>query len=287
MKLEPRPPRRPSPKAAEILGAPDEQPDILFDVEKKIPRAEFEKYHLWLAGEEPTSEQEKKDVVASAWYGLLHPEYRELMRQSPWFKEFWVKYFWSEMKKPKEERHMGDKLFAIRDVLALAGSFVQVFPESRADLKLTEQAREWLLENFPPSHESQIYNTAVILLELWPERREVIMSTYFPEGAPKELGSIHDNWTLSNRLLLFPELRPAAANHLNQKKEQYRTEVGYWRERFESGESDAAGAFNDYLKNLAILSASHAWIDETGMEHIEMPRGKISRTIPLPDRPHV
>lgn len=283
MKLEHRPPRRPSPKAAEALGTPPEQLEMLFDVEKEVPQDEFEQYKKWLEGVQPASE-DRKNIVASAWYGLLHPEYRELMRQSPWLKKFWIKYFANEMQKAVDEHLKGQRVSAIRNVFDLAGSFVQVFPESRADLKLTEQAYEWLLENFPPSHESQIYNTAVILLELWPERREVIMPTYFPEGAPKELGSILDNWTLSNRLLLFPELRPAAASHLNQKKEQYTTEISYWRERFETGESDATGAFNDYLRNLAILSAEHAWIDETGMEHIEMPKAGMRQDRPLPTR---
>ncbi|MEK7540056.1 MAG: hypothetical protein AAB558_02305 [Patescibacteria group bacterium] len=287
MKLEPRPTLRRSAKAAEVLGAPTEQLDLLFDVEKEVPCDEFEKYKRWLAGKEPTSEQEKKNVVASAWYGLLHPEYRDLMRQSPWLKEFWVKFFASDMEKAVGERQKGNRYFHIRNSFEIAAPFGQVFPERRADLKLTEQAYEWLLENFPPSNESQIYNTAVILLELWPERREIILSTYFPEGAPTELGKITDNWTLGTRLLLFPELRPAARSHLAQKREQYTTEISYWRERFDSGEQDAAGAFNDYLKNLAILSAEQAWIDETGMEHIEMPRRGMRRDVPLPDRPHV
>lgn len=288
MKLESRPKLSRSPKAAEVLETPDQPIDVWFDVEREIPRAEFEKYKLRLPGEGAhLTEQEKKNIVASAWYGLLHPEYRELMRQSPWLKEFWVKYFASDMQAAVEERLKGNRLAAVRSSFDLAAAFGQVFPESRADLKLTEQAYEWLLENFSPSKEFQNYNTVVLLLELWPERRGVIMSTYFPEGGPAEIGNNHDNWSLSTHLLLFPELRPAARSHLDQKREQYTTEISYWRERFESGEQHAAGAFNDYLKNLAILAAANAWIDETGREHIEMPKAGMRQDRPLPARPQV
>lgn len=283
MKLEPRPKTKRF-KTVEALGTPNEQPDMLFDVEKEVPQDEFEQYKRWLVGEKPASEQEKKNVVASAWYGLLHPEYRELMRQSTWLKQVWINYFANNMQASVGERLKGNRLYAIRNSFDIAASFGQVFPESRGELRLTEQAYEWIVENFPPSNESQTYNIAVVLLELWPERREVIMSKYFPEGVPAELENINDNWVLSNRLLLFPELRPVARNHLTQKREQYATEITYWRERFESGESDAAGAFNDYLKNLAILSATNAWIDGTGREHIERSKPGIRKDLPLPDR---
>jgi hypothetical protein len=274
-------------RAAEALGTPDEPVELLFDVEKEVPQAEFEKYKQWLAVEGPDSERDKKLVVASAWYGLLHPEYKDLMRDSAWLKEFWIEYFADEVHAATQQHLKGNRISDIRNSFDIAGSFVQVFPESRADLKLTEHAYDFVLENFGPDKELTKYSSVIILLELWPERREKIMAKYFPEGAPTELGDIHDNWSLSTRLLLFPELRVAARSHIKNHQDKYVSEIAYWRELFESGALHSSGAFNDYLKYLAILSAERAWIDDTGMEHIEMPHGKIRRTVPLPDRPQV
>lgn len=281
---KPTPPR--TGKAIEALTPEVTDRKLFFDPNKEIPSELFAR-NRELLSEPEVGDVDQIAVISGAWYGMINPEYRRSMRDSAWLKESWLQYFRDSYFKAVCTHPIGNQVMEIRSCVDLMASFVQVFPESRADmLALGPNLYDWMVERYGPAKDFLDFNTLVVLLEIWPEKKEAVMQLYFPDGPPTQIQKPNTKWDLSPQLLVFPELRLKADQYLAGAKPEYQTELAYWKEQVKTGQ-DGVTSYHDYLKNLAILGAESAWIDETGGEHIELARVATMKIAPLPARPEV
>lgn len=290
MKLAQFPERRRRLGAKEAAGQVEsDAPAEIIDLDKVIHSEEFEQYAKELAGPQP-EEQRALKIVSAAWYGIIRPEYREVMRSSEWLKDFWLKYFKEEYSAAIRSQLKSNQQFSVKDSFHVAANFLQVFPESREDiLRFIPNGYDWMLQNFGRSSGSFLgYDPIVLMLKLWPEKRAETLAGYFPDGIPTEIETPIDMWQMSGMVLAFPELRPQAQTIAQEQRPIYQSELAFWRQKFldeEDGGFDYA--YYTYIENLVILCAADAWIDAEGMEHIELTKKKLSKSVGLPERPGV
>lgn len=283
MKFSRQPERLVRPKAAEAAGQLEETQVSLFDPEKDIPVELFERNAKILAGSQPTPAMQVA-IFSSAWYGAINSGYREQMRASPWCKQAWMKQLKDSLQAARlPGRVVGAQRNAVRGCIEQMASIVQIFPDSKTQIPVgLPSLYNWILKQYDPDTEPLDFDILADILKIWPEKKQAVMKLFFPDGIPTQMKAPTTKWDLSAQLLVLPELRPQAKVYLEKRKASYAQELRFW-----VGQSVNEGdvpPYHAYLRNLAILSADSAWIDEVGREHIEFATKPVSQPTPLPPR---
>lgn len=247
---------------------------------------------------------QKMKVVSSAWLGALDKGYAEALRSSPWLKEFWKSYCLQYFR-PGETK---PDFSSLKSTCNQFAKFLEIFPEERANLPISQEHLQVLLQGFNGSDLGEQLVLGVQLSRVFPEEQARIAKKvyrfqfepkdyfdsalyYLPAQAEGQWASAEPSvkvflWRMAYALVLFPEMREQYTKRVQDVSEELRQEcLNKPPER--SFGSDPQELYFERLFQLTILAAQDARIDSTGRLQISLKSKKLQHNSLLPDRGEV
>lgn len=287
--------------ATRVLTPEAEVDLVLFDPLKELPITELA--GLALLPKSDLSYEQKIRVMSSAWLGILDTQHREALRRSPWLKQFWEAHCYQYL----PAAGLKPDFSSSKAICLRLAHFFQIFPEERANIRLTPDHLYTLLGEFNGSDLGEQLHLGVCLSQVFPDEQALIAKRIYrrhftPEDYGKsalyylpgkvDLDFVSDTlsldaflWRMADLLILFPEERDRYESLIQKLSQELRHQCLEVSPKASLDLPKDATYFHR-LYSLTILAAHDARILTDGRLQITLKPHLTIKNVPLPPRTH-